>query len=89
MSKQKPSSKGNGAGRTGPTFQKEGRTIEATAKRKTHTSSAVKDRYNKKAYRQFSVRVKPDLSQRIEDYTSKEGISKPEFLRRAIDALVP
>jgi hypothetical protein len=47
----------------------------------------VKSRYNKKAYRQFAARVKPDLSQRIEDYTIKEGISKPEFLQRAIDCL--
>lgn len=60
---------------------------EEKPKRKTKTSSAVKNRYNKKAYRQFAARIKPDLSQRIEDYTTKEGISKPEFLERAINAL--
>ena len=54
---------------------------------KTHTSTAVKNRYNAKAYRKFQAAVKPDLSQRIEDYTAKEGISKPEFLQRAIEAL--
>ena len=60
---------------------------EAKPKRKTKTSSAVKNRYNAKAYRQFAARIKPDLSQRIENYTTKEGISKPEFLERAINAL--
>lgn len=60
---------------------------ELKPKRKTKTSSAVKNRYNAKAYRKFQAAVKPDLSQRIEDYTTKEGISKPEFLERAINAL--
>lgn len=60
---------------------------EIKPKRKTHTSSAVKARYNAKAYRQFAARLKPDLSQRIDAYTAKEGISKPEFLQRAIDTL--
>ena len=45
----KPPWKTNGGGgrETGPTSQKEGSAIEATAKRKTHTSSEVKARYNK------------------------------------------
>lgn len=60
---------------------------EVKPKRKTHTSSAVKNRYNAKAYRKFQAAIKPDLSQRIEDYTTKEGISKPEFLERAINVL--
>ena len=60
---------------------------EETPKRKTRTSRAVKNRYNAKAYRKFQAAIKPDLSQRIEDYTTKEGISKPEFLERAINAL--
>lgn len=56
-------------------------------KRKTHTSSAVKNRYNAKAYRRFQAAIKPDLSKRIEDYISEAGISRPEFLARAIEAL--
>lgn len=56
-------------------------------KRKTRTSSAVKNRYNAKVYRKFQAAIKPDLSKRIDDYTIKEGISKPEFLQRAIDKL--
>ena len=60
---------------------------ELKPKRKTKTSSAVKNRYNAKAYRKYQAAIKPELSQRIEDYTTKEGISKPEFLERAINAL--
>lgn len=60
---------------------------EAKPKRKTKTSQAAVNRYNKKTYKQFAARVKPDLSQRIEGYTTREGISKPEFLERAINAL--
>ena len=43
---------------------------EETPKRKTRTSSAVKNRYNAKAYRKFQAAIKPDLSQRIEDYNA-------------------
>lgn len=60
---------------------------EMKPRRKTKTSSAVKNRYNAKAYRKFQAAIKPDLFQRIEDYTTKEGISKPEFLERAINTL--
>lgn len=56
-------------------------------KRKTKTSQAAVNRYNKKAYKQFAARIKPDLAQQIDSYTAKEAISKPEFLERAIKAL--
>lgn len=55
--------------------------------RKTHTSSAVKNRYNKKAYRQISAQVKPELAERINAYKARENISMPELLGRAMDAL--
>lgn len=61
--------------------------MSSEEKRKTKTSQAAVNRYNKKTYKQFAARVKPDLFQRIEDYTTKEGISKPEFLERAINVL--
>lgn len=60
---------------------------ELKPKRKTRTSQAAVNRYNKKAYKQFAARIKPDIAERIERYTSKNAISKPEFLSRAIDAL--
>lgn len=55
--------------------------------RKTHTSSTVKNRYNKKAYRQISAQIKPELAERISAYKARECISMPELLSRAMDAL--
>lgn len=60
---------------------------ELKPKRKTHTSTAVKNKYNAKSYRKFQASIKPDLAQRIDAYTTAQGISKPEFLQRAIEAL--
>ena len=54
-------------------------------KRKTHTSSAVKNRYNAKKYKNFRAAIKPDLYGRIDEYLKQEGISRPEFLLRAIE----
>ena len=57
--------------------------MNETGKRKTHTSTAVKQRYNKK----ITVQVKPELAERIALYRDKEGISMSQFLQRAIDLL--
>ncbi|MCI8351860.1 MAG: hypothetical protein HFJ86_11975 [Oscillospiraceae bacterium] len=56
-------------------------------KRKTHTSSAVKRRYNQKAYKSITVQVEPELAERIQDYKTRENISMAQFLLRAIDVL--
>lgn len=56
-------------------------------KRKTRTSPAAVKRYKEKNYAKFQVDVRKDLYQQIEDYIALEGISKSEFLRRAIAAL--
>ena len=56
-------------------------------KRKTHTSSAVKRRYNQKAYKSITVQIKPELAERIQAYKERENISMPELLARAMDAL--
>ena len=56
-------------------------------KRKTHTSSAVKNRYNQKHYKVFRASVKPELYEQIEDYKNKNGLSNPQFLAKAIEAL--
>lgn len=55
--------------------------------RKTHTSSAVKRRYNQKAYKSITVQVKPELADRIREYKEREGISMSELLVRAMDLL--
>jgi hypothetical protein len=56
-------------------------------KRKTVTSWQVKAKYNAKAYRSFSSQIKPELFDRLDRYIKREGLSKSEFLQRAIEAL--
>ena len=56
-------------------------------KRKTHTSSAVKRRYNQKAYKSITVQIKPELAERIQIYKEHQGVSMSELLSCAIDAL--
>ena len=58
-----------------------------TPKRKTRTSSAVKNRYNAKTYKRYQTAIKPPIMERIEDYNEREAISKAQFLERAIEAL--
>ena len=60
---------------------------ENKPKRKTHTSSAVKRRYNEKNYKNFRAAIKPELYDRIDEYIKQEGISRPEFLLRAIEKM--
>ena len=55
--------------------------------RKTHTSTAVKRRYNQKAYKSITVQIKPELAERIQSYKEREGISMPELLARAMAIL--
>lgn len=61
--------------------------MNETGKRKTHTSTAVKQRYNEKTYKKITVQVKPELAERIALYRDKEGISMSQFLQRAIELL--
>ncbi len=41
--------------------------------------------YSKEHYARFSVDVKPEIKERIDNYCKEAGISKAEFLRQAID----
>ncbi len=43
--------------------------------------------YKKNHYAHLSCYLEPELKQEIDEYCSDLGISKPEFLRRAIEAL--
>lgn len=63
------------------------RKMENKPKRKTHTSSAVKNRYNAKNYKNFRAAIKPELYDRIDEYIKTDGISRPEFLLRAIETM--
>lgn len=62
-------------------------TTENTLKRKTSTSTAVKARYNRKAYKQFNVQIKPELYERITDYCEVNNLSRSQFLSLAISTL--
>lgn len=49
-------------------------------KRKTYTSSTVKNRYNRKTYKQYLIQVRPDSEQdiidRLEAQRNKSGYIK-------------
>lgn len=51
------------------------------------TSWEVKAKYNKKAYRSFSTQIKPDLFERIDKYCKEQGLSRSQFLAKAIDLM--
>lgn len=51
------------------------------------TSTASKNKYNKKAYENFNVRIKPELFARIDEYCKENNLSRSQFLQKAIDAL--
>ncbi len=53
------------------------------------TSTASKNKYNKKAYENFNVRLKPDLFARIDEYCKENNLSRSQFLQKAIDAFEP
>lgn len=41
--------------------------------------------YKKEHYARFVADLQPELKKRVDDYCEKANISKPEFIRRAID----
>ena len=56
-------------------------------KRKTHTSSEVKRRYNEKHYKRFLADIKIEFFDELTEFIESEGISRSEFLARAFEAL--
>jgi metal-responsive CopG/Arc/MetJ family transcriptional regulator len=53
-------------------------------KRKTKTSSAVKNRYNAKTYKTVQTKLKKELVEKFEEKLESDGIGKAEFIRDAI-----
>jgi len=51
---------------------------------KTKTSSAVKNRYNAKAYDQLAIRVKKGTKEKIKSYALSNGESLNGFVNRAL-----
>lgn len=54
-------------------------------KRKTHTSTEVKARYNKKAYDTISIRVPKELSAAFKEKCTKENIPQAQVIKKAIE----
>lgn len=61
--------------------------MEAT-KRKTTTSSAVKNRYNAKVYDRIVACVPKDLAEAFKAKCAAEGISQAQVIKQAIEAFL-
>ncbi len=57
----------------------------AEAKRKTKTSSAVKQKYNDKVYNIISVRVPKELAAEFKAKCAANGISQAQIIKKAIE----
>ena len=58
---------------------------EGVTKRKTHTSSAVKRRYNEKTYDRLLITVKKGQKEVIQQYAKSMGMSMNAFMVQAIE----
>ena len=56
--------------------------------RKTHTSTAVKQRYIDKTYTSFSVRLRNETFAEIDAWLKKRGISRSTFIKNAFDIVL-
>ncbi len=57
----------------------------AEKERKTKTSTAVKSRYNKKAYDVISVRVPKDIAEAFKAKSNAAGIPQAQIIKKAIE----
>lgn len=56
-------------------------------KRKTHTSTAVKRRYNDKTYTRFVADLRNELYAEVDQYIKARGISRAKFIQIAFESL--
>lgn len=54
-------------------------------KRKTKTSAAVKNRYNKKAYDRISVVVPKGLGEAFKQKCAELGVSQAQIIKQAVE----
>ena len=54
-------------------------------KRKTHTSSEIKRRYNQKTYGAVSVQLPKDLVAHFKEKCKADGISQAQIVKKAIE----
>lgn len=57
----------------------------AEGKRKTHTSTAVKQRYNDKTYTIISARVPKELAAAFKEKCTAEEIAQAQIIKKAIE----
>lgn len=57
----------------------------AETKRKTKTSTAVKQRYNERVYDVLSVRVAKELAAEFKAKCAAEGIPQAQVIKKAIE----
>lgn len=57
----------------------------AAEKRKTHTSTEVKRRYNDKTYDIISARIPKEAAAAFKEKCAAEGISQAQIIKRAIE----
>ena len=57
-------------------------------KRKTKTSSAVKQRYNEKVYDVVSVRVPKETAEAFKKKCAAEGVPQAQVIKKAISAFL-
>ena len=55
--------------------------------RKTHTSTAVKQRYIDKTYTSFSVRLRNEMFAEIDAWLKDRGMSRAKFIKSAFDIM--
>lgn len=61
---------------------------EQPKRRKTHTSSAVKQRYNEKTYDIISARIPKELAARFKEKCAERDISQAQIIKKAIEAFL-
>lgn len=60
----------------------------AETKRKTKTSSAVKQRYNEKVYDNISARVPKELAAAFKTKCVEKGISQAQIIKKAMEEFI-
>ena len=56
-----------------------------TEKRKTRTSTAVKNRYNQKVYDQRAIKVPKELAAAFKEKCAAEGVPQAQIIKKAIE----
>lgn len=56
-----------------------------TEKRKTRTSTAVKNRYNQKVYDQIAIKVPKELGAAFKEKCAAEGVPQAQIIKKAIE----